>query len=155
MRRRQDEIRIRPPQPDLDFAKLRIGLQSLEDAVIDLGAFKKNNRALGDKNTILTALANKDYVTLREASNYYYEVSGIYERLCKYFAFLYRYDWYVIPYIDDESIKEDKILLEFSKVLNYLDNSNIKFMCGNIALEVIKNGCYYGYIIDTANGMTL
>ena len=28
-------------------------------------------------------------------------------------------------------------------------------MCGNIALEVIKNGCYYGYIVDTINGMTL
>jgi hypothetical protein len=28
-------------------------------------------------------------------------------------------------------------------------------MCGNIALEVIKNGCYYGYIVDTKYGMTL
>ena len=41
------------------------------------------------------------------------------------------------------------------KVLEYLDNSNIKYMCGNIALEVIKNGCYYGYIVDTSDGMTL
>mgnify|MGYP003445534349 CR=1 FL=1 len=28
-------------------------------------------------------------------------------------------------------------------------------MLGNIALEVIKNGCYYGYIVETKNGMTL
>ena len=88
-------------------------------------------------------------------SNYFYEVSGVYERLCKYFAFLYRYDWYVVPYVEDDTIKEDKILTEFSKVLNYLDASNIKYMCGNIALEVIKNGCYYGYIVDTTQGMTL
>ena len=139
----------------LDFSKIRIGLQTLDDAILDLGALKKTNRTYGDKNTILRALATKNYEQLREISNYYYEVSGIYERLCKYFAYLYRYDWYVVPYVEDDTIKEDKILSEFSKVLNYLDNSNIKYMCGNVALEVIKNGCYYGYIVDTAKGMTL
>lgn len=140
----------------IDFAKLRIGLQSLDDAILDLGALKKTNRKFGDKAAILRALADKDYATLREMSNYYYEVSGIYERLCKYFAFLYRYDWYVVPYVEEnEKAKNEKILAEFAKVLNYLDNSDIKFMLGNIALEVIKNGCYYGYIVDTKNGMTL
>ena len=127
----------------------------MDDAILDLGSLKKTNRTYGDKNAVLRALATKDYNTLREISNYFYEVSGVYERLCKYFAFLYRYDWYVVPYVEDDSIKPEKILSEFSKVLNYLDGSNIKYMCGNIALEVIKNGCYYGYIVDTATGMTL
>ena len=139
----------------LDFSKIRIGLQSLDDAILDLGSLKKTNRTYGDKNAVLRALATKDYSTLREMSNYFYEVSGVYERLFKYFAFFYRYDWYVVPYVEDDTIKEDKILTEFSKVLNYLDASNVKYMCGNIALEVIKNGCYYGYIVDTAQGMTL
>ena len=138
-----------------DFARLRVGLQQLDDAILDLGSLKKADRTYGDKNMILRALAKKDYNTLREASNYFFEVSGIYERLCKYFAFLYRYDWYVVPYVEDDKTKNDKILTEFTKVLNYLDNSNIKYMCGNLALEVIKNGCYYGYIVDTAHGMTL
>ena len=74
--------------------------------------------------------------------------------MCKYFAYLYRYDWFVVPYINDETAKEQKILTEFSKVLGYLDNSNIKYMCGDIALKVIINGCWYGYIVDTAEGMT-
>lgn len=139
----------------LDFSKIRIGLQTLDDAILDLGALKKTNRTYGDKATVLRALATKNYEQLREISNYFFEVSGIYERLCKYMAFLYRYDWYVVPYVEDESVKSEKILAEFSKVLNYLDNSNIKYMCGNVALEVIKNGCYYGYIVDTAKGMTL
>ena len=146
---------INPDAPDFDFSKIRVGLKTLDDAVLDLGILKKTNRTYGDKNAVLKALAEKDYATLREISNYFYEVSGVYERLCKYFAFLYRYDWYVIPYIEEESVNDDKVLNEFSKVLNYLDNSNIKYMCGNIALEVIKNGCYYGYIVDTSNGMTL
>lgn len=152
---RQPEIESPTYAEPLDFAKLRVGLQSLDDAILDLGALKKANRSYGDKAAVLRALSQKDYATLREISNYFYEVSGVYERLCKYFAFLYRYDWYVVPYVEDDTIKEDKILAEFSRVLNYLDGSNIKYMCGNIALEVIKNGCYYGYIVDTAQGMTL
>lgn len=82
-------------------------------------------------------------------------MSGIYERLCRYFAYLYRYDWYVVPYVDDSSVKDEKILKDFSAVLSYLDHSNIKQMCGKIGLQVIKNGCYYGYIVDTAHGMTI
>lgn len=138
-----------------DFSRIKIGLQHLDDAILDLGSLKQADRTYGDKKVILRALAKKDYDTLRAASNYFYEVSGIYERLCKYFAFLYRYDWYVVPYIEENGPKNEKILTEFAKVLNYLDNSNIKYMCGNIALEVIKNGCYYGYIVDTKHGMTL
>ena len=138
-----------------DFARIKIGLQHLDDAILDLGSLKQADKTYGDKKVILRALAKKDYDTLRAASNYFYEVSGIYERLCKYFAFLYRYDWYVVPYIEEGGPKNEKILAEFAKVLNYLDNSNIKYMCGNIALEVIKNGCYYGYIVDTKHGMTL
>lgn len=143
------------PYDELDFSKIRVGMQSLDDAILDLGSLKKANRTYGDKGTILQAMANKDYSTLRDISSYYLEVSGIYERLCKYFAFLYRYDWFVVPYVEDEGIKEDKILSEFSKVLYYLDNSNIKYMCGNLALKIITKGCYYGYIVDTANGITL
>jgi hypothetical protein len=138
-----------------DFSRIKIGLQHLDDAILDLGSLKQADITYGDKKVILRALAKKDYDTLRAASNYFYEVSGIYERLCKYFAFLYRYDWYVVPYIEENGPKNEKILAEFAKVLNYLDNSNIKYMCGNIALEVIKNGCYYGYIVDTKHGMTL
>ena len=170
MRRRQDEIRAKgmsfsPPirdespaatmSPELDFSKIRIGLQTLDDAILDLGTAKKVNRDLSNKNVVLKALGDSDINKLREISNYWYEISGIYERLCKYLAFLYRYDWYVVPYVNDSTLKENKILTEFTSVLNYLDNSNIKYMCGNIALEVIRNGCYYGYIIDTKAGMTL
>lgn len=86
---------------------------------------------------------------MRNISNYYYNMNGIYQKVCHYFAFLYRYDWYVTPEIYDDSVKEEKILQDFNKTLNFLDNSYIKKMCDEIALEVIKNGVYYGYLIDS------
>jgi hypothetical protein len=95
----------------------------LDDAVLDIGTFKKDNRRWGNKYVILRALARKDYVSLREISNYFFEVSGMYERLCKYFAQLYRYDWYITPYVIDESVKSEKVLNDFAKALDFLDES--------------------------------
>ena len=79
----------------------------------------------------------------------------MYERLCKYFAGLYRYDWYVTPYVIDDNAKSEKILADFSKALDFLDESNIKKLCNDIALSVIVNGCYYGYIIPTSRGFAI
>ena len=42
---------------------------------------------------------------------------------------MYRYDWYVVPEIYDETVKEEKVVGEFTKILNYLDNSYIKKVC--------------------------
>ncbi len=92
---------------------------------------------------------------MREISNYFYEVSGLYQRLCKYFASLYRYDWYVTPYVIDDNAKSEKILADFTKALDYLDESGVKKLCNEMALKVIVNGCYYGYVVDTSRGFTI
>jgi len=76
----------------------------------------------------------KDYPMLRRISNYFFEVSGIYERLCRYFASLYRYDWYITPYVIDNTVKDEKVLAEFTKALDYLDESGVKQLCNDIAL---------------------
>lgn len=79
----------------------------------------------------------------------------MYERLVKYFAGLYRYDWYITPYVIEENEKKnDKILKEFSEALDYFDHAGVKKLCQDVALQVILNGCYYGYIIETSNGFT-
>ena len=58
---------------------------------------------------------------MRDISNYFYKISGIYQRLCRYMAYMYRYDWLITPYYDTNSIKPNKILDGFNKVLAYLD----------------------------------
>lgn len=79
----------------------------------------------------------------------------MYERLCKYFAELYRYDWYVTPYVIDDKAKDEKVLADFSQALDYLDESHVKRLCGDMALKIIVNGCYYGYIVETSRGFTV
>ena len=92
---------------------------------------------------------------MRIISDFFYNASGIYQTVCNYFAFLYRYDWYIYPENVKENAKTDKVLEEYVKILSYLDNSYIKKICGDIALKVVKHGCYYGYIINSAKGVVL
>lgn len=138
-----------------DFSKIRTGAGTLEDALIDVSNLKKINSRLADKKEVLRAIDNCDYATLRDISNFFYKTSGIYSRLCRYMAYLYRYDWMVTPYINSEKLREEKILDTFDKVLIYLDNFGIKKFLGEVALKVIRNGCYYGYIIEQSDRPTI
>ena len=128
--------------------KIKIGTKTLTDATIDLGVLRYGDKIYADKRRILRALANRDINELRAISNYFYRTSGIYQAVCNYYANMYRWDWYITPEIYDEQTKEEKILTDFTKMLNYLDNSYIQKLCGDIALKVVINGCYYGYIIE-------
>ena len=129
----------------IDFSKIRIGVKTLEDAVFKLGDLKKVSPQLADKTYVLQAIYQGNYDRMREISNYFYKISGIYQRLCRYMAYMYRYDWLVTPYYP-EGEDNTKILKGFNKVLSYLDNFEIKRFFGEVALKVIRNGCYYGYL---------
>lgn len=137
------------PFENVDFSKIKVGAKTLEDASYTLGDLKRIDRNLGDKNSILRAIHDGDLSKMRDISNYFYKISGIYSRLCRYMAYLYKYDWMVTPYINDEKAKtEEKTLDSFYKVLLYLDDFKLKKFFGEVALKVIRYGCYYGYLID-------
>lgn len=139
------------------YGKIKVGIKTLADATLTLGNLKEANRNYGNKDVILKALADNDAQTLRKISNYFYRTSGIYQRACNYFATMYRYDWYIVPevYTDKEKTKVENILKDFTRILGYLDSSYIEKTCGDIALEVIRNGAYYGYMIDSPVGLVL
>jgi len=74
-------------------------------------------------------MGRHDERLLREISKYFYDSSGIYYRLCRYMAFMYRYDWYIMPY--REKVEETKKLEKsFSDALLYLDKSQVKRLSG-------------------------
>ena len=103
----------------------------------------------------MRAIVTKNYRKLRDISDFFYNASGIYQTVCNYFAYLYRYDWYIYPENVKDSARPEKIVEEYTRLLSYLDKSYIKKMCGDIALKVVKYGCYYGYLVDSANGIQL
>lgn len=132
-----------------DYTKIKFGGKTLEDAIMDLSSLKSGvARHCIKKEDVLDALVSNNVVELRKFSQLFYALSGIYERVCNYFAYLYRYDWYIVPTIVKESTKQEEILKTFNETLMYLDNTDIKSLCGQMALEAIINGAYYGYIVD-------
>lgn len=131
----------------IDFSKIKVGLKTLEDAVVDINPFKKLNPRLGDKGNVERAIDTCDYNEMRDISNFFYKTSGIYSRLCRYMAYLYRYDWMVTPYVVSDKLSSEKILDGFNKALTFLDKFEVQKFCGEVALKVIRNGCYYGYVI--------
>ena len=141
--------------PSIDFNKIKVGAKVLEDAVLDLGNLKKINPELADKDNVLRAINNYDLKLMREISLYFYRTSGIYSRLVRYMAFMYRYDSFLTPYVNGDNIKTEKVLDGFYKGLNILDNFKVKKTLGEIALQVVKQGCYYGYKVSTATGVVL
>ena len=153
-----------------DFSKIRVGLQTLDDAIISYGTFKKTNPRLGSKANVLKAIDNHNVEEMRQISNFFYKTSGIYARLCRYMAYLYKYDWFITPYINnclglldqdsgladqggnEEELKQrKKIFTNFFKVLNFFDQFEVKRFCGEVALKVVRNGCYYGYLVPQGN----
>ena len=103
----------------------------------------------------MKAIMENNYIQLRNFSRFFYKTNGIYAKLCQYVSFMYRYDWYIVPEVFDQSAKEDKILKDFSKILNFLDNSYIKKLCGEIALKVLIDGCYYGYVVPSTDSILI
>ena len=176
----------------LDFSKIKVGTKTLEDAVLTIGEYRRTNPVLGDKKEVLRAINMKDIERMREISDFFYRTSGIYSRLCRYMAYLYKYDWFITPYIDNceglldqnsngfadlaapvdeetgepivsqptqEDKKRDKNRKKqfnnFFKVLRYFEVFQVKRFFGEVALKVIRHGCYYGYLISKPDRMVV
>lgn len=162
----QDTQDIMSYQPT-DFSKIKVGLKTLDDAILELGDYSRLDKRLGTKDTVMKAMYDCDYETMKEISNFFYKTSGIYSRLCRYMAYLYRYDWMITPYIngfgntksdkqkETKGSKEDKIIQDFYKALMFMENMEVKKLLGEIALKVIRNGCYYGYLIHNADRVNI
>ena len=85
---------VEQERPSYDFNKMRIsGTTYRDDVLLDL---KKINEKRAKKNDLRIrlerAIQNNNLQEMREISNYFFIVSGIYSRLCRYMAYLYRYD---------------------------------------------------------------
>ena len=142
---------------DQEFSKIKVGMKSLDNAVLKLENYKGDypENVQITKQGIYNAIAENDAVEMRRISNLFYKLNGIYQRVCDYFSYLYRFDWYMMPQIYSDSVNIEKVLKEFSNALTFFDNSYIKQLGGEICAKVVRDGCYYGYIVDNADQLII
>ena len=81
-------------RPSHDFNKMRIdGTVFKNDVTLNIkDSDNLHRRRKVKREDIERAIEMQDFKALREISNYYFLKSGIYSRLCRYMANLYRYD---------------------------------------------------------------
>lgn len=145
---------------NVDFSKIKLtGGRTLDDPVFiprEKGSLIRNHNKYGSKEYVLKVIRDGNIKEIIEVSKYFYKVSGIYNRLLRYMANLYKYDWFVVPYINsDSSIKDTKTEKDFYSVLSYIEESKVKQFFEEAALKVLKHGCYYGYINDLNDRATV
>lgn len=138
---------------NLNFTKLRLSGKVIEDIVPNLESLnsidRKNNYHI-NKGDIIKALIEGNKKDLRRYSRIFYGLDGVYKRACDYAAYLYRYDWYIASEIFSESFNEKSLIKDYQRNLRYLDRSYIKKLCGEIAINTILDGVYYGYMVPCA-----
>ena len=145
-------------RPSLDFNKIKVGKSTISgDIASIINDFdKKKNRSIKiDRDKIEKAISDNNVKVLRQVSDYFFRTSGIYSRLCRYMAYLYKYDWFIVPRRLSDNIKDDKVIEGWVKASVFLERCNLKRTFGEIALKVIKNGSYYGYLMKEPNGCYL
>ena len=134
----------------INYNKIKVGVKSLDNAVLNLDFLHSSipDSARITKGGVYQAIIQNDQSEMRRISNLFYKLNCIYQRVCDYFSYLYRFDWYMMPEVYSSNLNIEKIMKEFSSALTFFDNSYIKKMAGEICSKVIRDGCYYGYIID-------
>ena len=77
-----------------EFKKIKVGVKQLEDAILNISSLDEaiKGHQYGKKSYVMKCLAENNLSELRNISNFYYNLNGIYNRTCDYFAYLYRYD---------------------------------------------------------------
>lgn len=136
--------------PFLDFNSVRVdGRKIQNDVFADVSRIvdQRFNEKPVKRRDVQRAIQRNDVVELRRISDFFFRSNGIYSRLCRYMAYLYRYDWFVTPVRRDEKVTNEKVVEGWYKSLLFLDACRLKQVLGDVALKVVKNGCYYGYIV--------
>lgn len=141
------------------YNKIKINTKILEDAILDIATldttFNKGKKNYVDKTALMNALADNNLEVLRDYSNYFYKASGVYQRLCNYLSTIYRYDTYLTAAIYDDKFDKEKIKKNYFELLTFIDKSHLAKLAADITLEVVKNGAYFGYIVDYGEKLIL
>lgn len=130
------------------FSQIAVGSNKIKDPISAVSFYEKVNSS-ATKENVLTYLNKNNVKELRKISKFFFKTSGIYMRLCRYLASIYRFDYVVNPIIIDKNVNNDKIIKGFIDSLNYVENFQPRTNFSNITLKVIKNGAFYGYKVKT------
>jgi len=113
----------------------------------DIGGYQSMGRTIYTKRIVVKAIESREYENIRGISKHFFYTSGIYGRVCRYLAYLPTYDYLVTPYMKQTQLSDtSSFLVDFNRALSFLDSMNLKTKLKEIALKVVVEGVFYGYL---------
>ena len=89
---------------------------------------------------------------LRGMSNFLYRASMPYRRFINYLSDIPLFYWNLIPQIDDTgNVSTDKILKNYYKILQSLNNMSIPNEMRKVLNTTIREGVFYGFVYEDKN----
>lgn len=140
----------------LQYAKTaKLIMRDLEKANVETKFFAKYK-----KEDILKWLespsASANEKNLRDASNFMYEHSGHYKRLCNFFSYMSQLPYLVIPYkLDQEKFDVDKFKKKYKTTIDNLEVMNIKHEFQKVVASMVRDGISYNYEYSTTDSYFL
>lgn len=93
---------------------------------------------------------------LREVSNFMYEHSGHYKRLCNFFSYMSKLPYLALPYkLKSKEIDNGKFLDSYKKVIDYLEVMSIKQEYQKVIATMVREGISYNYEYSTPDSYFL
>lgn len=108
-----------------------------------------------DLEDIEAAVLNQDLNEMREISQYFYTNSGIYGSLVRYLSTLMNNDYRLDMRRLDKEEDLESVTEKYHEALSYLDSWNFKTQLPEIDFYVVRDGAFYGYLIETDIGTHL
>lgn len=153
----KSEVRTKFSQQDVQNNQYSYSGRSSGKNYGDWGDFSQNDSTLPSdlRKRLQNALSDGDERALRELSRHFFRISGTYSRAAYYMAWLPTYDSLVVPVVLKDTISKERVMSEMVSTLNFLEKLNIKTTLKEIALDVIVDGIYYGYLRTNASNAVL
>ncbi len=95
---------------------------------------------------VKAAIQIGDKERMKEISNYFFTISGIYRRLVLLFTYMPKFYTLTIPHMIKDKVSQSKLMKDFYETLEFVDNLNVSLIFPQINLSVFKDGVYYGYL---------
>ena len=80
-------------------------------------------------------------------SRHFFDKGGFYQRILLHYATLLKYTGLLIPNPSfGKSLSEPYILKKYNNAISFIDNANLPNLFIHIAINALRDGCYYGFI---------
>ena len=91
-----------------------------------------------------------------ELSRYYFYKDGFYKRILIYYATLLKYSGVLIPNpAPGKNLSNSKIQKSYYNALECIEKSNLPELFTECSLRALRDGCYYGIILNNNNCFSL